>query len=113
MGVRIMDRRNASNVIALRANQTREEVYEGSGVDQLGQSIVRTLAEYQPAVTDRCAPDALTMRPPLPEPAQLYGLTVLAFLLHVPAPFVQLCLRCGTDWPCEHVRLAYRLREGF
>ncbi|MCE7006587.1 hypothetical protein LWC34_27705 [Kibdelosporangium philippinense] len=52
---------------------------------------------------------------PLPEPAQLYGLVVLAFLLHTPTRAVgrQWCVRCSVDWPCDHLRLAYRLREGF
>jgi hypothetical protein len=50
---------------------------------------------------------------PIPEPAQLYGLTVLAFLLHKPMPFMPVCVRCRTVWPCDHLRLAYRLREGF
>jgi hypothetical protein len=47
-----------------------------------------------------------------PEPTQLYSLIVLAFLLHVPKPDGW-CQTCGHDWPCQHVRLAYRLREGF
>ncbi|WP_084429519.1 hypothetical protein [Kibdelosporangium aridum] len=50
---------------------------------------------------------------PLPQPVQLYGLTVLAFLLHTPTRGLQRCVRCGTAWPCDHLRLAYRLREGF
>jgi hypothetical protein len=49
----------------------------------------------------------------LPEPAGLYGLTILAFLLHTPTRVRQRCVRCETAWPCEHLRLAYRLREGF
>jgi hypothetical protein len=48
-----------------------------------------------------------------PGPAQLYHLTVLAFLLHTPAGEPQLCASCGQQWPCDHVCLAYRLREGF
>jgi len=47
-----------------------------------------------------------------PEPVQLYHLIVLAFLLHVPEPDGW-CQTCGHDWPCQQVRLAYRLREGF
>lgn len=47
-----------------------------------------------------------------PEPAQLYHLIVLAFLLHVPT-LEGWCVTCGHDWPCQQVRLAYRLREGF
>jgi hypothetical protein len=49
----------------------------------------------------------------LPEPAALYGLTVLAFLLHTPSELGRFCVRCRTAWPCDHLRLAYRLREGF
>ncbi|MEV6238676.1 hypothetical protein [Lentzea sp. NPDC051838] len=53
--------------------------------------------------------------PDLPEPVQLYGLTVLAFLLHVPKQVgdKEVCARCPEPWPCAHLRLAYRLREGF
>lgn len=47
-----------------------------------------------------------------PEPAQLYQLTVLVFVLHIPAVEGQ-CETCGQHWPCEQVRLAFRLREGF
>jgi hypothetical protein len=50
---------------------------------------------------------------PLPEPATLYSLTVLAFLLHTPTELGRFCVRCWTAWPCDHLRLAYRLREGF
>jgi hypothetical protein len=49
----------------------------------------------------------------LPEPAALYGLTALAFLLHTPTELGQCCVRCYTAWPCDHLRLAFRLREGF
>lgn len=55
--------------------------------------------------------DAPVAEPPLPEPAQLYGLIVLAFLLHLDCE--GLCAQCRTPWPCGHLRLAYRLREGF
>jgi hypothetical protein len=47
-----------------------------------------------------------------PEPIQLYGLTVLAFLLHKPE-LGDWCVACGQDWPCPQVCLAYRIREGF
>jgi hypothetical protein len=47
-----------------------------------------------------------------PEPAQLYDLIVSALLLHTPVPTVH-CSSCSQPWPCEQVRLAYRLREGF
>jgi hypothetical protein len=49
----------------------------------------------------------------VPEPTQLYGLTVLAFLLHTPTRFIRRCVQCGTAWPCDHLRLAFRLREAF
>jgi len=47
-----------------------------------------------------------------PEPDRLYDLIVLALLLHTPVPSVH-CSSCFQPWPCEQVRLAYRLREGF
>jgi hypothetical protein len=47
-----------------------------------------------------------------PEPSQLYRLIVSALLLHTPVPSVH-CSSCSQPWPCEQVRLAYRLREGF
>lgn len=47
-----------------------------------------------------------------PEPNQLYRLIVSALLLHTPVPSIH-CSNCGQSWPCEQVRLAYRLREGF
>lgn len=47
-----------------------------------------------------------------PEPSRLYNLIVLALLLHTPAAFSH-CRSCRQPWPCEQVRLAYRLREGF
>lgn len=46
-----------------------------------------------------------------PEPVQLYGLICLAFFLHVDQD--GRCARCPEPWPCDHLRLAYRLREGF
>lgn len=49
--------------------------------------------------------------PLMPEPAQLYGLICLAFVRHV--PLSERCVQCHAPWPCEQVRLAYRLREGF
>jgi hypothetical protein len=48
----------------------------------------------------------------LPEPTRLYGLVVLAFLLHTPSRFIRRCVRCGTAWPCDQLRLAFRIREG-
>ena len=47
----------------------------------------------------------------VPEPATLYYLTVIAFLLHVDVDGA--CPRCREPWPCDHLRLAYRLREAF
>lgn len=47
----------------------------------------------------------------IPEPVTLYCLTVIAFLLHVNKDGQ--CPQCREAWPCKHVRLAYRLREGF
>jgi hypothetical protein len=48
-----------------------------------------------------------------PEPGQLYHLIVLTFLLHVPSVRSEECACCDRNWPCEQVRLAFRLREGF
>jgi hypothetical protein len=48
-----------------------------------------------------------------PEPAQLYCLIGLTFLLHVPSSWPEVCACCDRAWPCEPVRLAFRLREGF
>ena len=51
--------------------------------------------------------------PRIPEPAQLYCLIGLTFVLHAPVTYDGVCGQCGNPWPCERVRLAYRLREGF
>lgn len=51
--------------------------------------------------------------PRVPEPAQLYGLIVLTFFLHIPVTAGDICGQCGERWPCSRVRLAFRLREGF
>ena len=53
--------------------------------------------------------------PELHKPVQLYGLTVLAFLLHVPVDIGDeaYCTRCPEPWPCDHLRLAFRLGEAF
>lgn len=40
-------------------------------------------------------------------------LAVLALKLHASQPDGDLCTCCGLRWPCDTVRLAYRLREGF
>jgi hypothetical protein len=50
--------------------------------------------------------------PPLPEPRQLYGLIQLAFQLHQPEG-TGICAACREVWPCQQIRLAFRLREGF
>jgi hypothetical protein len=55
----------------------------------------------------------LATEPVIPEPAALYHATVLAFLLHTPGGPAPMCTRCKRKWPCEYLRLAYRLREGF
>ncbi|MEV1116143.1 hypothetical protein AB0I91_13810 [Actinosynnema sp. NPDC049800] len=47
----------------------------------------------------------------VPEPATLYYLTVIAFLLHIDVDGS--CPRCREVWPCNHLRRAYRLREAF
>jgi hypothetical protein len=51
--------------------------------------------------------------PRLPEPVQLYALAVLVLVLHEPDPTGDGCESCGHRWPCERVKLAFRLREGF
>jgi hypothetical protein len=48
-----------------------------------------------------------------PEPAQLYSLITLTFVLHEPDPATGDCACCTAAWPCDAVRQAYRLREGF
>lgn len=50
--------------------------------------------------------------PRTPEPAQLYALVVLTLYLHGPTAD-GCCSSCKAMWPCEPVRLACRLREGF
>jgi hypothetical protein len=67
-----------------------------------------TTAGLAPVIPLR--PDRMT-EPVIPQPARLYCLTVLAFLLHKPGAGE--CVRCGQPWPCQQARLAYRLREGF
>ena len=51
--------------------------------------------------------------PRIPEPAQLYALLALTLGLHGPAAVGDRCQVCAEAWPCEPVRQAYRLREGF
>ena len=50
---------------------------------------------------------------PIPEPAELYSLIGLTFVLHVPLAAGDSCGQCGEAWPCPRVRLAFRMREGF
>jgi hypothetical protein len=50
------------------------------------------------------------IEPRLLEPACLYA---LALTLHAPMTDGSISGQCAEDWPCEQVRLAYRLREGF
>jgi hypothetical protein len=76
---------------------------------------VRLHDEVQPGNVIPLRPNrfiTLAVAATTPEPAQLYDLIVLAYLLHVPEPDGW-CQTCGHDWPCQQVRLAYRLREGF
>ncbi|HEY0689098.1 MAG TPA: hypothetical protein VGD71_08650 [Kribbella sp.] len=70
-----------------------------------------TLADVIPLRSKQERVVPTVSEPPLPEPTQLYGLTVLAFLLHVDHDGI--CPQCRAPWPCDHLRLAYRLREGF
>ncbi|MGH3623627.1 MAG: hypothetical protein ACRDQ5_17810 [Sciscionella sp.] len=48
-----------------------------------------------------------------PEPHALYKLIRLTFVQHGLVPATSYCAACGESWPCEPVRLAFRLREGF
>jgi hypothetical protein len=47
-----------------------------------------------------------------PEPTQLYGLTILSFLLHKPE-VGGWHVSCRQDWPCPQVCLAFLVRDGF
>jgi hypothetical protein len=56
--------------------------------------------------------------PTSPEPEPLYALICLTLTLHTDhvngSPIrCKTCLWCGEPWPCNQVRLAFRLREGF
>lgn len=46
-----------------------------------------------------------------PEPTQLYELICQTFVSHV--PHAGTCSLCKKQWPCNSMRLAFRLREGF
>jgi len=65
------------------------------------------LKSYQ---KNRLAPP---VEPRIPEPAKLYCLIGLTFLLHEPVTDGSICGQCAEAWPCPQVRLAFRLREGF
>lgn len=56
---------------------------------------------------------AAPLGPRAPEPRQLYSLIVLTLVVHAARMDTDTCEHCGAAWPCEPVRLAYRLREGF
>jgi hypothetical protein len=58
-------------------------------------------------------PPGPVTQPRIPEPTTLYCLVVVALVTHVPYPNTTTCLQCQTAWPCEQVRLAFRLREAF
>ncbi|MCR6484021.1 hypothetical protein M8542_14450 [Amycolatopsis sp. OK19-0408] len=49
----------------------------------------------------------------IPKPTHLYSLIALTFVLHKPDPATGECACCEAVWPCDIVRQAYRLREGF
>ncbi|MFJ8815270.1 hypothetical protein [Amycolatopsis thermoflava] len=51
--------------------------------------------------------------PRIPQPVQLYTLLAFTLDLHGPLASGGRCEACSEPWPCESVRLAYRLREGF
>jgi hypothetical protein len=73
-------------------------------------STVAPVIQLKPYQKNRLAPPT---DPATPEPAQLYSLAILALALHRPLADDGPCGQCSHAWPCEQVRLAYRLREGF
>lgn len=73
-------------------------------------SAVAHVPPLKPYQKNRLAPPS---NPVTPEPAQLYSLVVLVLALHRPVTGDGPCGQCGDSWPCEQVRLAFRLREGF
>ncbi len=81
--------------------------------------VATALAQAIPWQSNQTDGAGLIGEPPsVTEPAQLYGLACLAFVLHLPEPDVSngttpSCVQCGQDWPCPHLRLAYRIREAF
>lgn len=52
-----------------------------------------------------------------PDLARLYYLATMAFQLHVPDnacdAVPKVCALCRDPWPCEQVRLAFRIRGAF
>lgn len=76
----------------------------------LAMSAPAKVIPLKPYQKNRLTP---TTAPRIPEPANLYCLIVLAFVLHVPYRNADVCVQCHTAWPCEQIRLAYRLREAF
>ena len=78
---------------------------------------VRLLGSRQPSniipLRRKATSSVAPAEPVTPEPARLYQLIVLTFLLHVPSTWPEVCACCDRLWPCEPVRLAFRLREGF
>ena len=86
MAVRLLDSHQPSNVIPLHPKDNNRDHNPGDSTPS-------------PVAT--------------PEPARLYQLIVLTFLLHIPSTWPEVCTCCDRPWPCEPVRLAFRLREGF
>ncbi len=78
----------------------------GRTLDEAQQSNIISVQHQRHPTVAGCAVAAT------PEPTQLYGLTVLAFLLYQPE-LHGWCVSCGQHWPCPQVCLAYRFREGF
>jgi hypothetical protein len=71
-------------------------------------------AERRQSVSARCS-NRLTSAAAArsPEPVQLYRLVVQTFVIHHDGEDDGQCPACGQVWPCDEVRQAFRLREGF
>ena len=78
-----------------------------------GEHAMAALANVVPIKPYQQRRPAPIVEPPIPEPAKLYCLLGLTFILHVPVVVGGICGQCGEFWPCAKVCLAYRLREGF
>lgn len=76
----------------------------------LAMSALAPVIPIKPYQKNRLVP---RREPRIPEPAQLYCLITLTFVLHTPVTAGDMCGQCGEPWPCARVRLAFRLREGF